>query len=274
MIKSFSLVAMAALVMVGCGSSGKSGEPAAQFVTKNTNAVTISGLQSLGETVSKDSLISVKSSASNTYSKDSDTGYVDNGQPCDTGSMTFSGGEGSSSFSLDAQNCVKDGSTMNGALSATISEASKTASGTVLRDFTVVEEGVNLFLAKGSKVSINNQIIRADFQAEVNDEVISADNLSVNFAERSNGASFSFTSGKVNIAGYYFEFVSQPSPFVIGESGIESGILRLKDGAGHKVELVVESVNHLYLGVDENGDGQITESEKLRDNFLAEDFTL
>jgi len=271
MIKSLSLAAVAVLVMVGCNSGSKSSD-APSFVTKNTQAATIKGLQSLGDTVNSDSFQSVKSTADNTYSKDTSGDYIDNGQPCDSGSMTFTGGEDSPSFSLDAKNCTKDGSTINGTLSASSSEGTKKASGTVTRDFTIVDEGMNLFLAKNSHVSINDHTIDIDVKSKINNDEVSANNLSVTFTESENGATFSFSSGVVNIAGYYFEFVSQVSPFVMGNDGIESGLLKLKDGAGHKVELFVEATNQVALRIDENDDGQFSEEETLRDNFLSEDF--
>jgi len=273
MIKSFSLAAMAVLVMVGCNSGGKS-DSAPAFVTKNSNAVTINSLQNLGDTVSEDSLKSVKATADSAYSKDDNSGYEDDGRPCDSGSMTFTGDEGSPSFSMDAKNCTKDGSTIDGAFSGTISESDKKALAQVSRDFTIVEEGLNLFLAKDSKLTVNDHTIGIDFQSRINNETVSANNLSITFTERENGATFSFTSGKVNIAEYYFEFVSQVSPFVYGDSGIESGLLKLRDGAGHKVEIFVEAVNQVVLKVDENGDGEFSEEETLRDEFLAEDFAL
>lgn len=271
MIKSFSLAAVAVLVMVGCNSGSKS-DSAPSFVTKNSNAVTISGLQNLGDNVSTDSLKSVKSTVDKTYSKDDNDDYEYNDQPCDSGSMTYTGGEGSSSFSLDAKNCTKDDSTIDGALSASIFESERKASVLVTRDFTILEDGLNLFLSKDSTLTVNNHTIGIDFQSKINNEIVSANNLSIIFTEKENGATFSLTSGEVNVAGYYFKFVSQVSPFVLGNSGIESGLLKLVDGAGHKVEIFVEAANKVALKIDENGDGFFSEDEILRDDFLAEDF--
>jgi len=269
-IKSFSLAAVAVLVMVGCNSGSKS-DSAPSFVTKNSNAVTLGSLQNLGDNVGADSLKSVKSTADNTYSKDDSSNSEENDQPCDTGSMIFTE-EGSSSFSMDAKNCTKDGTTINGAFSLSISESDRKASAKVTKAFTVVDNGINLFLAKDSKIIVNDHTIAIDFQSKINNEEISGNNLSIVFTERDNGVTFSFASGVVNVAGYYFEFVSQESPFIIGNMGLESGLLKLKDGAGHKVEIFVEGANQVALSVDENGDGVFSEDEVLRDSFLAEDF--
>jgi len=269
-IKSFSLAAVAVLMMVGCNSGSKS-DSAPSFVTKNSKAVTIGSLQNLGDTVSTESLKSVKSTADNTYNKDDSSNYEENDQPCDTGSMVFSE-VGSSSFSMDATNCTKDGTIINGAFSLSVSESDRKASAKVTKAFTVVDEGTNLFLAKDSKIIVNDHTIEIDFQSKINNEEISGNNLSIAFTEKNNGATFSFTSGVVNVAGYYFEFVSQESPFVLGDYGLESGLLKLKDGAGHKVEIFVEAANQVALKVDENGDGIFSEDEVLRDSFLAEDF--
>ena len=65
------------------------------------------------------------------------------------------------------------------------------------------------------------------------------------------------------MGGYYFKFVEQVSPFSGGEQ-LTSGLLKLVDGAGHKVEIAVVAPDVVELRIDENNDGVFQENEKDR----------
>ena len=162
MIKSFSVVAMAALVMVGCNSGGDSASQTSSFVNKNTKAATISGLDNLGKSVSSDKISTDKiSNTAKSYDIRDDSEST-NDQPCQSGTLNID--ENPPNFSMNAQNCKNGSTTINGAFNAKISEASKTGAVEVTKDFSVVDEEMNLFVSKGSKVTMSEQTIRADFQ--------------------------------------------------------------------------------------------------------------
>jgi len=273
MIKSFSLAAMAVLVMVGCNSGSNDTPKTTSFVEKNAKVATISGVKSIGNNTEN---ISIKSISET--SKDLDKRETSSTQLCQSGSMTFTGDGSSDNFSLDASNCKNEDSTINGAFHANISKASHTANMEVTRDLSVEDNEGNFLVKKGSKITASgtdtSALIKADFLLSANGEEIALENLSVAAEDQANDKiSISFRSGKINIAGYYFEFVSQVKPFIVGDDGVESGLLRLQDGAGHKVEIDVESANNVAFKLDENGDGVFSENEIERENFIGDDFS-
>ena len=265
MIKGFSLVALTTLVMVGCGGTGT--KSTSTFVQKNAKAVSVSALKNLGDTntVTTKSLKSAGDSASKTFAKRENENNGSGMGLCESGTLDI-GNTGSNAFSIDASSCVNGTTTINGALNATVNESAKTGSAEVTRDFSVIEDIDNIFIVKGSKLSIENETIKADFSTKINGALLSADNLQAIFSEDGDNTSLSFTSGVVNVAGYYFEFVSQDVPFS-GTDSLTAGKLTLKDGAGHKVLIEVESADSVALKIDENGDGVFSESEILRDSL-------
>ena len=265
MIKRFSIIAILALGFMGCGGSGDKTTGSA-FVAKNTNAVTISGLKSLGDSIdTKASSRSLQSVAKQTYGDDT-TPTSSQGTPCESGSMKITGGQNSQAFSLDAQQCKNGSTTINGALTAQIDEQTKSGSIEVTRDITITDSGENMFVAKGSKLSAKDNIIHADFKATINGNRLSAKNVAIAYTEQGEVTTVHFQSGQVNIADYYLEFVAQPTPFVIDESGLASGELDLKDGAGHNVVITVDANKQPVLKVDQNGDGTFSADEILTDD--------
>lgn len=264
MIKRFSIIAISALVFIGCGGSGDKTTGSA-FVAKNTNAVTISGLKSLGDSIDTKASRSLQSVAKQTYG-DKNTAPTSQGTPCESGSMKITGGQNSQAFSLDAQQCKNGSTTINGALTAQIDKQTKSGSIEVTKDITITDSGENIFIAKGSKLSAKDNIIHADFKATINGKRLSAKNVAIAYTEQGQVTTVRFQSGQVNIADYYLEFVAQPTPFVIDESGLASGELDLKDGAGHKVVITVDENKQPVLKVDQNGDGTFSANEILTDD--------
>ena len=262
MKKSLSIVAISILILTGCGSSGKSDNKSSSFVTKNNKSANLQELQKIGEKKSiQSSLKIVKSTATDVYSKNSSDITLENDNICDSGSLDIKNDK-DMLYSFDANNCSKDGSTIDGKIDISVDEKNKKGSIDVKRDFRLNDEGHTLFISKGSKIVANDKTISADFKTKMDDKTIAAQNLSLSYQTDDNGGTFSFTSGALNIDDYYFEFVKQETPFKIDENGLSDGKLLLKDGAGHKVEISAKS-DMLYLGIDENGDGNIEESEKV-----------
>ena len=263
MIKSFSLAALAALVLVGCGSSGSNDSGSSAFVAKNNKAATIAGLKSFGSKGgSQDGLKYSKVKSSYAANKDEWTPSTSSNSdgPCQSGSMTLPQENNGGNFSFAANNC-KNGTTMiNGAVSIQANESQKSGTLEVTRDFSLVEGSDIFSVQKGSKVVATEHGLTANFQAKANGEVLSASNLSVSYNLNNDAPVLSFNSGEVNMGGYYFKFVEQVTPFTGGDQ-LTAGFLKLVDGAGHRVEIAVTSPDVVELRIDENGNGTFEASE-------------
>ena len=182
MLKSFSLSAMAVLVLVGCGSTGSNENTGSAFVVKNDKVSTISGLKSFGSkggTQESVKYSKVKSSYDANKDDWSETTTSHSANPCESGSMTLPKENDGGNFSFVANNCKNGASTIDGAMSIQVNESQKSGTVSVTRDFSFVEGSDTFSVKKGSKVVADEHGLTANFQANVNDEVLSASNLSV-----------------------------------------------------------------------------------------------
>ena len=265
MIKSFSLATVVVLVMVGCNSGSKDGDKEVSFVSKNNKASSISAVKSINNTtINSKSVKSIEDSAKSTYEKrdNGTSGNVD--ALCQSGTMdVHEDSVGNGTFSIDAKNCVQGNSRINGAFSMKVSDDEKSASAEVTRRLNVEEGSDSFTVEQGSKFTMADNAIYADFKATLNGELLAANNIKATFVTNGENEEISFSSGALNIAGYYFEFVSQDVPFS-GEETLDKGHLTLKDGAGHKVVVSVESPDNIALKIDENNDGDFSEAEIFR----------
>jgi hypothetical protein len=264
MIKSFSAVAIATLVLVGCGGTGSGSETGSSaFVAKNKKAATIQGLKSFGNNgVAQDESKFTKVQSSYNANKDDWTPSAssDSTGVCESGSMTLPQQQNGGNFSFAANNCKNGATTVDGAVSIQADESQKSGTIEVTRDFTLVEGTDTFSIQKGSKVVATGTSLTANFQAKVNDEIFSASNLSVSYNLNDDAPVVSFNSGEINMGDYYFKFVEQVRPFTGGEQ-LTSGLLKLVDGAGHKVEIAVTAPDVVELRIDENGNGIFEASE-------------
>ncbi len=262
MIRSFSTVAMAALVLVGCGGTGSKSEESSAFVSKNDKAATIQGLKSFGNNgVAQEETTFTKVSASYESNKDVWTpSSPSSDAPCQSGSMILPQEQNGGDFSFSANNCKNGETTIDGAVSIQASESQESGILEVTRDFSLVEGSDTFSIQKGSKVVADEHGLTANVQAKVNGEVLSASNLSVSYDLSENAPTVSFHSGEVNMGGYYFKFVEQVRPFT-GDAQLTSGLLKLVDGAGHRVEIAVTVPDVVELRIDENGNGTFEANE-------------
>ena len=271
-IKNYSIVALATLVIIGCGGSGSSKN--STFELKNNGkAATIKGLKSLGDSANTDKLSDTKirssvDSFSSSQSESSD-------KICQSGTMDLNTAKNQQIISFNANNCNDGYSTINGSARVEMYGEDKGVFAEVLTDLTIKDEYFSLFAKKGSNLKLNidakNLRLSASFKTKINGEEFSANNLSIVANEYENGSSFYISSGEMIIGEYYFKVDpshdGSTTPIKVGDDGFISGVIKLLDGAGNKIEIAVVSKNELALKVDENGDGSFSDSEILIENI-------
>jgi len=250
-----------ASIIIGCGgSSHKSSQKV------SSEPVSIKGLQDLSKSMypQKFSTKSVKN-IGKSY-KGSQTNDGRDKLCSQGGSMTFS------ENSLTANSCKEDGLFLDGKINL---DQSSQDSGTISvdRDITikVEDQGAqnSVIVKKGSSVVISKAYATIDMKMRVNGKTLDINDikLTINNEKRS----LRFNSGTVQIDKYTFIVVKQITDFKSDENGNVTGLLELKDGAGHKIELQAQD-QELVLKVDENGDGTFSDSEKLELEDLFDGF--
>lgn len=272
-IKKYSVVVLAAFTIIGCGGGSES--TALGQLENNGKAVTIKSLQSLGETTNSENLSNTKlrnsvDSLSSAQSEGDSDGI------CQSGTMDFSTENNQQTVSFNANNCNDGYATINGSVRMEAYEDGE-AGGLieVLTDLTIQDEYFSLFAKKGSNLKINidgqNMRFSASFETEINGETFSASHLSIVGTENDDSASFYIGSGEMILGEYYFQvdpsYDNSRTPITVGENGFVSGVIKLLDGAGHKIEFAVVSKDEIALKVDENGDGAFSANEILVENI-------
>ncbi len=273
--KKYSVIALASLVLFGCGANDSKNADVITVVN-NGKAATISGLRSFGgESATTENLSTSKiRNSADSFSTDSESESSD--QICQSGEMNFNTAQNQQMVSFDAKNCNDGYSTINGAASIQMYENDKGMFAEVLRDLTIRDEYFSLFAKKGSFVKFNidnsNMTFTASFDVSVNNEVLKASNLKVVATEDQNSSSLYIASGEMLIGEYYFKVDpshdGSTTPIVAGDNGfVGNGVIKLLDGAGHKVEFAVISQNEIAFKIDENGDGVFGEDEIMTENI-------
>ncbi|HIP59741.1 MAG TPA: hypothetical protein EYH01_04840 [Campylobacterales bacterium] len=271
-IKNYSVVALATLVIVGCGG-GSSSSSGLSKLENNGKAATIQGLRSLGDSANTDNLSNTKiRSSADSFSSSQDG---DDGNICQSGNMDFNTGNNQQTISFNANNCNDGYSTINGSARMEVYAGEKGGFAEVLTDLTVKDEYFSLFAKKGSNLKLNidgsNIRLSASFQTNINGEEFSASNLSIVATESENGATFYISSGEMIMGEYYFQVDlshgASTTPIIVSEDGFVSGTIKLLDGAGRKVEIAVVSTDELAMKIDENGDGTFSDNEILIENI-------
>ncbi len=260
-MKYMSVVAMTALVMVGCGGTGSKAPASNTFVEKSAKASSVVGLKSFGVNPTTKETMKVSKA---TAAYDSQKGQIDDestGEICESGTMTFPHTSSNGNYSFVADHCKNGTSTIDGTVNIVSSEAQKSADIKVVKTFTLLEDSDSLRIDEGSRLKLTENSLSTDFKAKVNGELLSASNLTASFDVHDTGITLSFTGGELNVGEYYFKFVEQTEPFFLGDDA-GSGLLKLVDGAGHNVEVAVVGVDTVELRIDENGNGTFEESEK------------
>jgi hypothetical protein len=267
-IKLYTVVGLSTLTLIGCGGSGSDNSNSnSSFVEKNTKAVTFNGLESLGSNTKGKDLS--KSKVTKTYENYTKNDNSSNDSICTQGgSFSMDGGEKEKYAVIKFNNCKNDGENIDGSFKIASTENDQGMILSVLRDLSVDAQDISLFIAKDSMLKIfglNSQTttINTNFKSSIDGEELSANNFSISYTKvNEDGVDLSFKSGEINVGEYYFKIVpTKNRVFVLNNDGVQSGMLNLVDGAGHKIELEVINPNILITRIDENGDGSFSDSE-------------
>ncbi len=276
MIK-YSIAVVATLAMIGCG--GGSSDKKSENLTHSDKKATISGLRSFGDNVaSSDSLENTKISSS--LSRYNGSNYDDNRDSmCQSGSLDITPQNNEQKITFVANNCKDGYSTINGSAVLEMNEKTESGSAKVLSDLSILDEYFSLLIKKDSWVKLESNSINddeidikitANFKAVVNDEKFEANNLSFVMQEEEypdyDKESFYIESGEMLMGEFYFKVDpshdQSKTAIATGENGfISGGVIKLLDGAGHKIEIAVVSKDELALKIDENGDGSFSDNE-------------
>lgn len=263
-MKKYSVVVLAALVMIGCGSSPKKKDKeSSQGITKTTKAATIAGLQGLGDNANTKNLSNTKIRSSFSKAESSDGEF---GSMCQQGTMDINAQESQQKMTFDANNCFDGYTNIDGFAAVEMYKNESGGFAKILSDLTISDDYFSLIAKKDSWIKLNisqgaNITLTAGFQTTINGEKLSADNLKVVTKEIGEGGSVHLQSGEFNIGEYYFKVNPETTPIVMGNDGFISGVIKLTDGAGHKVEIATQGKDQIALKIDENGDGVFSENE-------------
>ena len=269
-IKIYFVVALATLVILGCESDSDKNSDVPNFVQKSDTKVTMDKLRSLGG----DNNIS-NSGISKSASKFSEQQVNESGMDgeCNSGSMDFV--EKKDYLSFSAINCNDGDVLING--SATFSGNENGGSAKVLERLTISDEigGGEISVEKDSQISMTTDksgtiIFAANFQATIDNEEFSANNLKIVVSISETGGYFDIQTGKVRAGELYFEVDPDTTPIVVSKDGFVRGAIKLTDGSGQKMEVSVASKDKLAFKIDEDGDGEFSDGETTIENI--EDF--
>ncbi len=255
-IIKYSTLILVTLMILGCVSESDDKSP--NTLQNSTKAVKIADLQNFGNGVEYKNLRHSADTLSKTAQNDTNSGM------CQSGSIDLN------TLSFDANNCDDGYVVIDGSASAQIYPNDRGGFAQVLRDLSILDGYFSLLVKKDSqiKIDINSQngaTITTSFQTEINGDKLSVDNLTMIGMSNDNGGLFYLSTGEILIDEYYIQVDpahdGSTTPFVLDSSGFKSGLMKLLDGAGHKIEIAVVSSDELALRVDENGDGVFSDDE-------------
>ncbi len=266
-IKIYSVVALATLVILGCGSDSDKKSDVTNFVQKSDTKVTMDKLRSLGgdNNISQFTDSGVSRSASKFNDDDQNMGF---NEECISIKE-----EGKTSI-FSANNCNDGDATING--EAKISGDENDITFEILQDFSVADNLFSFSAAKGSKISMTTtdgtMTFTANFKAIIDNEIFSANNLSIAIAidETANGGSFHIKGGEVQAGDFYFKIDPSTTAIVADSNGLKSGTIKLEDGSERKMEIAVATPETISFKIDEDDDGKFSENEITTENI--EDF--
>jgi outer membrane lipoprotein-sorting protein len=278
MIKSFSVAAMAVLVLVGCnsGSTEGSSTKAASLADAKKLAQNITTGTSLGSSVG--SIGSIAGQSINTLSTKS-TRSTFNQSCLNGGNMAMTFDENQFSYSstpkamdmaIEMQNCNQNGEISNGKITFKIQNLSGDNMNMDISfptNFTTIADGKTMTIKAGGSMQMKHEapyeVMILNIEVTDGSESYGGENLVYKMKENSDGSSEVFpVSGKENFGtGVYFmvdpNYDASRTPMVIDHSGNlqVGGLYKYLDGANHHVEVEVTATNEVTVWVDENGDG-------------------
>ncbi len=260
MIKNFSLVAMAALVMVGCNSGSNT--------TTNTKSVSsYSDAEKLAYAIAKQDGV-LESATQSKQNKNSKSREV---IPCESGSMEVFFPLPIEQVSYDMEpnkmvfhNCKMDGEIANGDLQMQTSADGMTETFFTESGFSVTGGEEQGSILPGGTMSITQdgawEVLTINLEMNINGVVHGGENLIYRSQLLSDGSSIEYpVSGKEKIGdSAYFTvdpvYDASATPFKTDANGdLRSGLFRYIDQNQHSVELKITGKNVVSVWVDENG---------------------
>ncbi len=280
MIKSFSVVAMAALVLVGCNSGSKSDvSKAATLADAKKLAQNIGTGAEIGQSVS--SLGRKNTSDLGSKSRSVSTQACQNGgnMAIDYDENQFVVGQipTSMKMKMTMNQCVEDGETVNGTMVFDMKNLSDSMDSMDIEvsfptDFTITAEGKTATIKKGGSMKMQSQepyeVMTINMTMTDGSETYGGKNLVYKMKESANSYEIFPVSGAENFGtGVWFtvdpNYDASHTPMVTDMSGDlqVGGLFKYLDGANHKVEVEATATNEVTVRVDENGNGSFEASE-------------
>ncbi len=276
-INKYSLVAITLALLIGCNNnSGSSNE---SDLSKNSDPVTIESLKSLQSSIDKDTRSSIKSLSTKVSDEEiKDPSSIDSAQICESGSIDFNLQEAQNQFSFEAKECMVDQSTIDGALEINGDENGMNIEIKVTKELSIKDQFSSLLAKKDSYLSIksdmqDNITISSSFDLLLDQEEIKVDDLVIKAKKDTTSVSIYMPSGEMRIGKVYLKvdpnYDNSKTPFVINDDGSlqKGGLIKFLDILNHKMEIEAISSNEIEFRVDQNGDGEFSEDEKLIQNL-------
>ncbi len=268
MIKSFSVVAMAALVMVGCNSGSKSGEEV-------KSVQNYSDAEKLAYAIANQKAV-LDSANGKKQSKSTKSRSV---VPCESGTMEVFFPVPLDQITEDIEpnkmifnNCKNGAETANGDMQLITSTDGKTTTLSTLNGFTLTggEEPGSILPGGTMKVEESGEwnILTINLEMEINGVKHGGENLIYRAKDLSDGGSIEYpVSGKEKIgASAYFTvdpaYDASATPFKTDANGaLVSGLFKYIDSKNHSVELEITAKDTVTVRVDEDGNDSFSDTE-------------
>ncbi len=270
-IKIYSAVTIVALFVGGCGNTNSEAKNPLKKIEKNEKAITINDLRELSTDSGIENIQTSKLRSSALKIEEGKDGDQSGDNICKSGSMDFNTQNNHQKITFKAINCFDGYTTINGLANVEIYSNESGGKAEVLEDLSIKDNEFSLMLKKGSNINMTTNKgktnIKTDFDLVANGKKLSVRNLFLVMKEDESGSSFYIASGEISTDEYYFKvdpsFDPSKTAIIANENGTVSGAIHLIDGAGHKIEISINTSNRIEIWVDENGDGIRSENEKM-----------
>ncbi|MCF6244067.1 MAG: hypothetical protein L3J43_03445 [Sulfurovum sp.] len=290
-VSLYSAVAVTTLLMMGCSGTEKKSIKSVKVVA-NTNPAEVAGVKALFEQSKiknmKDSDLvqSFKDSMDielNGVKKISDIEKIGNKICTESGSIipktvtVDSKDKVTAIEKLKADQCTDGKSTVNGVVSSTgiiYTDTEKKGTLTFDEDITLSDSEHTIVLKSGGEIQgdakkstgIWTSESVSSFESTLNDVIFNVSGLKVKTTSDKNNLkneTIEVLEGSLNLGDYYFTIDNTKANTIEVKDKKATGTIHMKDGAGHKVELVVAN-NKVSANIDEDNDGSFSDNEILK----------
>lgn len=271
MIKSFFLVAMAALVLVGCNSGSNGNSASVKSLSSYSDAEKLAYAIANQGSILESATGEKKASSKNTKSRSLIS--------CESGTMEFFYDLPLSQLRGDEEpnkmifhNCKIDGETANGDMQLVTSADGLTETFSTNNGFSVTGGKEPGSILPGGTMSVKKEgvwnVLTINLEMEINGVKHGGENLIYRAKDLNDGSSIEYpVSGKEKIGeSAYFTvdtaYDASATPFVTDAQGdLKSGKFKYIDKKSHAVELEITATNEVTVRVDEDGNGSFVGDE-------------